>query len=918
MIYRQSSAVGRQPDKMYLSLLFILIATSSLFAQSLPEGFQNEDLSIYRRDNSGLCFDKNGRGYLWRMTGQVHILDTTGQLLPQALIDLSKEVAKWHDQGMAGFALHPDFPDEPYIYLLYVVDRHHYFYFDTPDYDPNIATTHQASIGRITRYKVDASTDYTSVLQESRLVLLGKTLEDGFPILFNSHGLGVLAFGEDGSLLATCGDGGSSISIDIGSDGNTFYRQALEDGIIQPEENIGAYRSQLLSSLAGKLIRIDPNTGEGLASNPFYDAAHPRSAQSRIWSLGLRNPFRFIVKPNSGSHFPEDGNPGVIYLGDVGYDSWEELNVIAKGGTNLGWPIYEGFAKSKEYAHLLLANPDAPNPLFNAEDCQQEFFYFQDLLNEDNEAKVIELLHPCDENALIYTVPSFLHHRPALVYRNEARDSSPIAFTPTFDEMGKASIVALESPNSTVEGKNFQGISSLAGAFYRGDNFPASYNNAYFHLDYDGWIRVFYMNESNRLIKVDTFFEGGEKLTALAVHPKDACLYYLSYPEGLHRICFGGNLPPKAVIQADKTFGSSPLEVQFDAGASFDVNVPLSYFWDFGDGESSTAIAPVHTFQNTGLKAKAVEVQLRVRDSLGASATTTQIISLDNTPPQVKIMDWQEGNLFPTDESHLMTLQAIVEDKEHTPEELTYAWETYLHHNTHFHAIQNFDTEKAYLITAPVGCNGTDYWYRIKLSVKDDAGLVGQDEVNIFPNCEEAFIRFSPLTSFATSKQIDLQWETLNEQNVQELLIERSGDGFDFEDIARLAPKGAGEAYFFEDVQPLMGINQYRIRAIAENRAWIYSNLSIAFFPPQQNVYLYPNPSNGLFQIDVLKTYATKLQLEIFKADGAKVAAFNWATTIESDFSKKLDLNHLANGVYFYHLKNGREELRQAIVIVKK
>lgn len=313
------------------------------------------------------------------------------------------------------------------------------------NYDPNVETTHQASIGRITRYTADETTDFTSVIPESRLVLLGKTFEDGFPILFNSHGLGVLAFGADGTLLAACGDGGSSISIDTGSDGNTFYQQALEDGIIRPEENIGAYRSQMLSSLTGKLLRIDPETGDGLPSNPFFDAENPRTASSRVWALGLRNPFRFIVKPNSGSHFPEDGNPGIIYLGDVGYDSWEELDVIDKGGLNLGWPLYEGFAESKEYVHKIIANPDASNPLFQIEGCEQEFFNFQDLIIEDNEAKIIDLNNPCNENEPITNTPVFLHHRPVLVYRNETRDSLPIASPPILMKMEKRKLLLLKT-----------------------------------------------------------------------------------------------------------------------------------------------------------------------------------------------------------------------------------------------------------------------------------------------------------------------------------------------------------------------------------------------------------------------------------------------------------------------------------------
>ena len=90
------------------------------------------------------------------------------------------------------------------------------------------------------------------------------------------------------------------------------------------------------------MLRLDPETGDGLPSNPFWDPAHPRSARSRTWALGLRNPYRFSLKPGSGSHNPTDGNPGIFYVGDVGWNSSEDFHVIDRPGLNLGWPIFEG------------------------------------------------------------------------------------------------------------------------------------------------------------------------------------------------------------------------------------------------------------------------------------------------------------------------------------------------------------------------------------------------------------------------------------------------------------------------------------------------------------------------------------------------------------------------------------------------
>ncbi len=90
-----------------------------------------------------------------------------------------------------------------------------------------------------------------------------------------------------------------------------------------------AARTLSLDSLSGKLLRIDPITGDGLADNPFYNG-DPDANRSKVFKYGLRNPFRFAFSPTTGDP----------YIGDVGWNTWEEIN--AGRGKNFGWPFYEG------------------------------------------------------------------------------------------------------------------------------------------------------------------------------------------------------------------------------------------------------------------------------------------------------------------------------------------------------------------------------------------------------------------------------------------------------------------------------------------------------------------------------------------------------------------------------------------------
>src|SRR4029079_8631690 len=85
-------------------------------------------------------------------------------------------------------------------------------------------------------------------------------------------------------------------------------------------------------------IRVDPATGDALPSNPRAFDSDPNVR--RTIAYGLRNPFRFTVKPGTNE----------IYAGDVGYNTWEEVNVATPSAVrNFGWPCYEGFERQGAY-----------------------------------------------------------------------------------------------------------------------------------------------------------------------------------------------------------------------------------------------------------------------------------------------------------------------------------------------------------------------------------------------------------------------------------------------------------------------------------------------------------------------------------------------------------------------------------------
>lgn len=703
-------------------------------AQTLQPNFSDALVMGGWTEPVGATWDANGRLYVWEKRGMVWIVEN-GVRLPNPLLNISDEVGNWRDHGFLGFALDPAFLSNGRIYCMYAVDRHHLMNHGTAGYNPNTNEYYAATIMRITRYTAQGPS-FSTVDYGSRTVLLGETRQTGVPLLHESHSTGSLMFGSDGTLLATLGDGASYNLVDVGSSSDTYWAQALADGIIRPAENVGAMRSQLLDCFNGKLLRMDPNTGDGVPSNPWYDPVAPRSPRSRVWALGLRNPYRATIKPNSGSTDPADGRPGVVYIGDVQWGTWEDLNVCTEGGMNFGWPLFEGLTPQSGYMAALTANLDAPNPLHDGVSCNLPFLRFQDLLKQDTPVHLNGHPNPCNPQVQIpNSIPKFFHARPAIdwLHGNQSRCGGFSGSTAiTFD---------LDASGSPVPGPRFGGNCAVGGPWMAGENMPVGYQNSTFHGDYaSGWIRRFKFDEQDQPVSVHDFASGLGAVVWIGAGP-DGCVWYMRYNTNeLRRICYtlAVNLPPAAVAAQSIQYGPGPLEVQFDASGSSDPeNGALTYLWDFGDGgPTSTAISPMRTFTAAPGVPASYTVSLTVTDNIGQSATTTLLVSVNNTPPQVAITSIPADGYFPVGIDTTYQLTASVTDAEHGPAQLTYAWRTTLHHNTHIHPEAIDPNASTSTVISGVGCDGESYFYIIELTVTDAGGLSTTVQRRLDPRCQ--------------------------------------------------------------------------------------------------------------------------------------------------------------------------------------
>jgi glucose/arabinose dehydrogenase len=913
--------------------ILVTFSFSQVRSQVLPAGFNLSDIGSGWVEPVGSAFNSTGsKMFVWEKRGRVYVCnwdEGSGTYIKQttALLNIGAEVGNWRDFGMLGFALDPNFDVNGLIYVLYVVDRHHLITGGLASNGYNSATNtyFAATIGRLTRYQTAVSSGNLLAIPGSRTILLGETRSTGIPILHESHGVGSLAFAADGTLLVSTGDGASYDGVDAGSAAGTYWSQALTDGIIRNEgglqqENVGAFRSQMLNSHSGKILRIDPASGNGVGSNPFYDAAFPRSPKSRVWAFGLRNPFRMTIRPNTGSTNPATGDIGEIYVCDVGWSDIEEFTVITKPGMNLGWPFYEGLRTNTQYNSLTTQNKDEPNPLFGTGGCTSQYFTFRQLIKQATADNLFTVYNPCDPAVPIVSGDSIRHfHRLPSIDWNHTSASTrvPIFNTNNFTSTQIGTVA------SGVTGTPFSGICASAGCWYIGEAYPPQYVNTFFAGDLSGsWVKNFTMQYTDQVQKVNNFTTGFGGVVHISYNPRDQYLYITDMGGStIRRLSYGGNLPPVSILSSNVKYGPSTLAVNFTGDASYDPDgTSVTYSWNFGDGTpNSTSANPTHNFTTPDSGPKKYVVKLSVTDEAGATTADSLVISVNNTPPNVSIISPVDNSLYTPGGDTLYTLEAVVNDAEHAAPQLSYVWQTVLRHNTHEHH-EPIDTDPVTsTVITRIGCNGDSYHWFIQLTVTDAAGLSTVDSASIFPYCGPPLP--VKLTSFSVAAQGNdnvLSWLTTDEVSLLKFEVERSYDGRTFDKIGSVnaRPAGGSNNYNFTDDNFLDGYIYYRLRMVDADGKFAYSFIVRVLRGSKANAELTisPNPFKSEFLFGADFKNAGMVNMRIIDSKGAVARTIRQQVS-EGFNSFQVDkLETLPKGVYFLEVIQG-DDVRKAKII---
>jgi hypothetical protein len=279
-----------------LATLALLSPGLSSPAHAIPDGFVLElqevldpDFDFFRPVGLVHAGDGSDRLFVVQQDGRIWVMQP-GADTATLFLDLGSEaVFCCGERGLLGLAFHPDYEVNGFLYVYYSAEP---------------VGGQQFGDSVVSRFTVSADPNVADA--GSELELLRQPQPAG------NHNGGQLAFGPDGYLYISLGDGGG------GGD---------------PQDN-----AQDLSNLLGKILRIDvdaPGAGGQYSIPPDNPFVGQPGVREEIWVYGLRNPWRFSF----------DRQTGHLYIADVGQGQIEEVNFLPAGhpgGANFGWRCYEG------------------------------------------------------------------------------------------------------------------------------------------------------------------------------------------------------------------------------------------------------------------------------------------------------------------------------------------------------------------------------------------------------------------------------------------------------------------------------------------------------------------------------------------------------------------------------------------------
>jgi cysteine-rich repeat protein len=656
-------------------LLAALLLAGPAAAVTLPAGFQDTIVAGGLVQPTAIALAADGRLFVAEKSGLIKVFDGPGDATPDVFADLRTNVHNFWDRGLLGMALHPDFPATPYVYVSYTLDA---AIGGTPPRwgsagataDPCPSPPGATASGCVVGGRLSRLQAAGNAMVGSEQVLL-----EGWCQQFPSHSVGDVAFGDDGALYVSAGDGASFHAVDYGQSGTPLNPCGDPPGgegsaLHAPTARGGALRAQSArrpsgepAVLNGTVLRLDPVTGQALPDNPLVGSGIGNG--ERIIAYGLRNPFRLALRPGTRE----------VYVGDVGWSAYDEIDRIADTADavveNFGWPCYEGPGIQVSY-----------------------------------QAAQLDLCRS-------------LYQQPGGVA------------SPLFAYAYGTPIVAGESCSN--------GSNSISGlAFYQGGGYPTAYTGALFFADYArGCIWSMPAGADGRPDPAlrASFASGTSGVVDLTIGP-GGDLYYAEFTTGtVHRVRFFADAqPPIAVASSDVSNGPLPLSVSFDASASHDADPGdvLRFAWDLdgdGDFDDSTDAAPQYVYT----AAATVAVRVRVTDSYNLSATASLVIDAGNSAPQVTILSpapttqWAVGDL--------LTLSGTATDAEDGPLPSTaLSWSVVMHHcpqDCHQHPVQEFPATDTAMLVAP------DHEYpshlELRLTATDSGGLQTTVSRSLFP-----------------------------------------------------------------------------------------------------------------------------------------------------------------------------------------
>jgi glucose/arabinose dehydrogenase/chitodextrinase len=302
-------------------VLLALSSASASAAPVYPPGFQSQTLVSGLNQPTAVSFAPDGRMFIAEKAGRLKVAQP-GSSLATLVLDIGAHVNGYADRGLLDVAVDSDFADNGFVYLLYT--------YELNPLDPDSTAP---MVSRLTRIELDPDGSLANP-GAPETVLLGSYALGPCPQASNtldcipsdgaSHSIGTVRSAPDGTLYVGSGD-------------------ASDFNIADPL----AFRTYDEQSLAGKITHVDRN-GNGLPGHAFCPGdADLTHVCTKLYAKGFRNPFRFSLNPSGG-----------LIVGDVGWNTWEEVDLIREAGHDYGWPCYEASSRTPNYRDLPGCDPE--------------------------------------------------------------------------------------------------------------------------------------------------------------------------------------------------------------------------------------------------------------------------------------------------------------------------------------------------------------------------------------------------------------------------------------------------------------------------------------------------------------------------------------------------------------------------------